>query len=52
MPGLLFQEFVCWFDKRMNGRKVLLIVDNSPAYPKVTEGLRNVELLFFPPNTT
>ena len=22
MTGLLFQEFVGWFDKRMNGRKV------------------------------
>ncbi|KAK1562050.1 hypothetical protein Q3G72_005338 [Acer saccharum] len=35
MTGLLFQEFVCWFDKRMNGRKVLLIVDNCPAHPKL-----------------
>ncbi|KAK3228652.1 hypothetical protein Dsin_000533 [Dipteronia sinensis] len=52
MTGLLFQEFVCWFDKRMNGRKVLLIVDNCPAHPKVIEGLINVELFFLPPNTT
>ncbi|XP_022843299.1 ARS-binding protein 1-like [Olea europaea var. sylvestris] len=52
MTGLLFQDFVGWFDKRMNGRKVLLIVDNCPVYPKVVEGLRNVELFFLPPNTT
>ncbi|XP_022893755.1 CENP-B homolog protein 2-like [Olea europaea var. sylvestris] len=42
MTGLLFQDFVGWFDKRMNGRKVLLIVDNCPTHPKVVEGLRNV----------
>ncbi len=52
MTGLLFQEYVNWFDKRMNGRKVLIIVDNCPAHPKIVEGLRNVELFFLPPNTT
>ncbi|XP_016706779.1 CENP-B homolog protein 2-like [Gossypium hirsutum] len=34
MTGLLFQDFVRWFDARMTGRKVLLIVDNCPAHPK------------------
>ncbi|XP_022851306.1 CENP-B homolog protein 2-like, partial [Olea europaea var. sylvestris] len=52
MTGLLFQDFVGWFDKRMNGKKVFLIIDNCPAHPKVVEGLRNVELFFLPPNTT
>ena len=52
MTGLLFQEYCHWFDKRMNGRKVLLLVDNCPAHPKIVEGLRNVELYFLPPNTT
>ena len=52
MTGLLFQDFVGWFDKRMNGKKVLLIVDNCPAHPKVVEGLRNIELFFLPRNTT
>lgn len=52
MTGLLFQDFVGWFDKRMNSRKVLLIVDNCPTHPKVVEGLRNVELFFLPLNTT
>ncbi|KAL8096590.1 hypothetical protein AgCh_037524 [Apium graveolens] len=52
MTGLLFQEFVTWFDSKMNGRKVLLIVDNCPAHPKIVEGLRNTELFFLPPNTT
>ncbi|KAK4834085.1 hypothetical protein QYF36_016628 [Acer negundo] len=36
----------------MNGRKVLLMVDNFSAYPKVVEGLTNVELFFLPSNTT
>ncbi|MBA0632267.1 hypothetical protein Godav_001047 [Gossypium davidsonii] len=34
MTGLLFQDFVCWFDAKMTGRKVLLIVDNCSAHPK------------------
>ncbi|MBA0785539.1 hypothetical protein Gotri_027651 [Gossypium trilobum] len=41
MIGLLFQDFVHWFDARMTSRKVFLIVDNCPAHPKVIEGLRN-----------
>ena len=52
MTGLFFQEYCHWFDKRMNGRKVLLLVDNCPVHPKIVEGLRNVELYFLPPNTT
>ncbi|MFQ6650132.1 hypothetical protein Gotur_023213 [Gossypium turneri] len=35
MTRLLFQDFVCWFDAKMTGRKVLLIVDNCSAHPKV-----------------
>jgi len=50
MIGLL--DFVPWFDARMIGRKVLLIVDNCPAHSKVIRCLRNVELFFLPPNST
>ncbi|MFQ6660908.1 hypothetical protein Gotur_029245 [Gossypium turneri] len=35
MTRLLFQDFVRWFDARMTGIKMLLIVDNFPAHPKV-----------------
>ncbi|MFQ6643356.1 hypothetical protein Gotur_017745 [Gossypium turneri] len=35
MTRLLFQDFVHWFDARMTRRKVLLIVDNCPAHPKI-----------------
>ncbi|XP_055808265.1 CENP-B homolog protein 2-like [Solanum dulcamara] len=52
MTDLLFQEYVGWFDKRMNGRKVLLMIDNCPVHPKIVESLRNVDLFFLPPNTT
>ncbi|XP_076903200.1 CENP-B homolog protein 2-like [Bidens hawaiensis] len=52
MTGVLFEEYVCQLDKKMVGRKLLLIVDNCPAHPKIIEGLRNVELFFLPPNTT
>ncbi|KAL6578726.1 hypothetical protein OROMI_008942 [Orobanche minor] len=45
-------EFCHLFDKRMNGKKVLLLIDYCPAHPKVVEGLRNIELFFLPPNTT
>ncbi|MBA0876927.1 hypothetical protein Goshw_007216 [Gossypium schwendimanii] len=34
MIGLLFQDFIRWFDARMTSRNVLLIVDNCPAHPK------------------
>ncbi|XP_022895306.1 CENP-B homolog protein 1-like [Olea europaea var. sylvestris] len=36
MTVLLFQDFVGWFEKRMNGRKVLLLANNCPAHPKTT----------------
>ncbi|MBA0798197.1 hypothetical protein Gohar_008811 [Gossypium harknessii] len=36
----------------MTGRRMLPIVDNFPAHPKVIKGLRNVELFFLPPNST
>lgn len=32
-------------------RKILLLVDNCPAHPKV-EGLRHIKLVFMPPNTS
>ena len=47
MTGVLFEEYVRQLDKKMVGRKILLIVDNCPAHPKIIEGLRNVELFFF-----
>ncbi|KAL6493089.1 hypothetical protein OROGR_032848 [Orobanche gracilis] len=50
MTGILFQEYVQQLHKKIEGRKVLLIVDNYPAHPNHVEGLQNVELFFLPPN--
>ena len=52
MTGVLFEEYVRWFDKKIDGRQVLLVIDNCPAHPKVIQRLQNVELFFLPPNTT
>lgn len=46
MIGALFQEYVRWYDKQMDTRKVLLLVDNCSTYLKI-EGLKNVKLFFF-----
>lgn len=53
MTSYIFNEFVQRFDRKMaaQSRHVALIVDNCPAHPKI-EGLKNVELIFLPPNTT
>ncbi|GKF81012.1 CENP-B homolog protein 2-like protein, partial [Tanacetum coccineum] len=40
MTGVLFEEYVRQLDKKMVGRKILLIVDNCPAHP------RNLHKLF------
>ncbi|XP_047339888.1 uncharacterized protein LOC124943428 [Impatiens glandulifera] len=52
MTEVLFEEYVRWFDRKMDGRMVLLVIDNCPAHPKVVQGLPNIELFFIPPNTT
>lgn len=52
MTSVLFDEYVRYLDRKMHGRKFLLVVDNCPAHPKIVEGLQNVELFFLPPNMT
>ena len=53
MTSQIFEEWVRKFDKKMllQGRSVALIVDNCPAHPAIS-GLRAVQLIFLPPNTT
>ncbi|XP_041361034.1 tigger transposable element-derived protein 4-like [Gigantopelta aegis] len=53
MTGALFTEWVKDLDKSMKRqkRKILLLVDNCPAHPKVS-GLTSITLTFLPPNTT
>ena len=53
MDSDLFEDWVREQDKTFErqNRKVLLIVDNCPAHPKIG-GLKAIELCFLPPNTT
>ena len=53
MTSGLFTEWITSWDKelRLQKRKILLLVDNCSAHPKV-QGLTNIELRFLPPNTT
>lgn len=50
MTGVLFVEWLQWFDRQMKGRKVLLFVDNAPSH--ATTQLKNVTVKFLPANTT
>ena len=53
MDSDLFEDWVREQAKTFErqNRKVLLIVDNCPAHPKIG-GLKAIELCFLPPNTT
>jgi len=48
----LFEKWLKKWDKRLkiDGRKILLFLDNCSAHPKIK--LDNIELKFLPPNTT
>ncbi|WP_227549602.1 hypothetical protein, partial [Acinetobacter baumannii] len=53
MESEIFTDYVKKLDAKFEteGRKIALIIDNCPAHPEVT-GLKAVELVFLPPNTT
>ena len=53
MTGMLFTEWVHNLDDMMQhqDRKILLVIDNCPAHPDISD-LKNVTLEFLPPNTT
>ena len=53
MNSELFEEWVKELDRKfgIEGRKIALVIDNCPAHPEVS-GLKWVELIFLPPNTT
>ncbi|XP_005991452.1 tigger transposable element-derived protein 4-like [Latimeria chalumnae] len=52
MVSTIFEEYICTLDHGMirQKRKVVFIVDNCPAHPRIT-GLKAVRLQFLPPNT-
>ena len=58
MTGVICERFLWWFDHKMRGRKVLLLLDNFSGHElgvqKVggLDGLKNVKIRWLPPNTT
>ena len=50
MTIFLFDEWVEELDRKFE-KKIVLIVDNCPAHP-IVDGLKAIELVFLPPNTT
>ena len=53
MDGTLFEEWLHELDRKfkMQGRKVVMIIDNCPVHQEVS-GLKAINLQFSPPNTT
>ncbi len=54
MTGAIMEEWLELFDRRMAGRKVLLLLDNFSAHESALQGLQlhNVRVVFLPPNAT
>ena len=58
MTTVIMTESLTWFDKRMYGRRVLLLLDNfsvhEAAVQTLTENntLKNIRVEFLPPNCT
>lgn len=56
MTSKIFEEWLCWFDRRMAGRNVLLLMDNfsahESAYKKITSRLQNTLILWLPESST
>ena len=58
MTGEICERFLRWFDNKMHGRKVILLLDNFSGHElgvqKVggLDGLENVKIRWLPPNTT
>jgi hypothetical protein len=50
MTGEIFERFLKDWDRRLGKRKILLLLDNCPAHPRVR--LNNIKLQFFIPNAT
>ncbi|CAI6373801.1 unnamed protein product [Macrosiphum euphorbiae] len=50
MTQELMKEWLSNFDRKMQGRKVILFLDNATSHPHLN--LQNVKFAFFPPNVT
>jgi len=54
MTSATFEEFLVQLDHQIgvNNRKFLLFIDQWAAYPRDTTALKNIKVIFFPPNCT
>lgn len=54
MTSSIFTNFLQRLDNKMGAkaRKILLFMDNAPCHPPDTTSLRNVKVVFLPPNCT
>lgn len=55
MTGKIFEEWLCWFDAKMTGRYVLLLMDNFSVHEsavKVSLRLQNTLIVWLPANST
>lgn len=56
MTGDIFKEWLLWFNKRMTGRKVILLMDNFSAHEAAFEAihlqLQNTLVIWLPCNST
>lgn len=54
MTSVIFEEYLLHLDRQMaaKNRKILLFIDQCAAHPKNTSALKNVKVVFFPPNCT
>lgn len=56
MTGKIFEEWLCWFDTKMTGRNVLLLMDNFSAHESAVKNvsiqLQNTLVVWLPANST
>jgi hypothetical protein len=58
MTIYIMEEWLCWFDNQIRGRKVVLLMDNFSAYKAAAEVIRlslnplqNTLIIWLPPNS-
>ena len=51
MTSWIWSDILQKFDRELGNRKILLFADNV-SYHKIDEALKNIKIIFMPPNTT
>jgi hypothetical protein len=54
MTGAIFKEWLFWFDSKMKGQKVALLMDNFSAHKAAVKDiqLQNTIIIWLPANST